>query len=209
MFAKPTTLFALLAVATRVLATPPACLIAAVNTQPNPATLSAVCSGNNATAVESYICKNCTADTVQLAMSGFASVCAGAGVTIKNTTSCSATSSSSSSSGTASMTSSGAILATGSSGAILTGGASSGFATATANGTVSSAHSAPTATQSSSGGSGSGTSGSGSGSNGASGTSSGSSASASAKPYTGAAARLGMDLVGLAALGAFGAMLAL
>ncbi|KAK4551943.1 hypothetical protein LTR86_010735 [Recurvomyces mirabilis] len=190
MFAKPTTLFALLAVATRVLATPPACLIAAVNTQANPAAISAVCSGNNATAVESYICKNCTADTVQLAMSGFASVCAGAGVTIS----------------TSSVTSTGAILATGSSGAILTGGASSGFATATANGTVSSAHSAPTATQSSNGGSGSGTSGSGSA---ASGTSSGSSASASAKPYTGAAARLGMDLVGLAALGAFGAMLAL
>jgi len=40
-------------------------------------------------------------------------------------------------------------------------------------------------------------------------SSSGASATSSGTPYTGGAARLGMDIVGLAAIGAFGAMLAL
>ncbi|KAK5689027.1 hypothetical protein LTS10_001007 [Elasticomyces elasticus] len=222
MFAKTTTLFALFTVAARlVAATPPACLIAAVNTQPDPSALKAVCSGSNATAVEEYICKNCSSNAAD-ALSAFASVCSSAGVTIDNSTSCSSTSSSSSSasktssaSGTGSTTVA-VILTTGSSGtgtsAILiatgTAGGSSGFATATGgssgNGTLMiPPGSAPTATSSS----GSGSSGSGSGSGG-SGSSSSPSASTSSQPANNAAARLGMDILGLAAVGAFGLMLA-
>ncbi|KAK3067231.1 hypothetical protein LTR53_016018 [Teratosphaeriaceae sp. CCFEE 6253] len=82
MFAKTTTLFAAFALATRlVVATPPACLIAAVNTQPNPAALKAVCSGSNATAVADYICKNCSSNAAA-ALSAFAGVCSGVDVTI-------------------------------------------------------------------------------------------------------------------------------
>ncbi|KAK0943421.1 hypothetical protein LTR48_004578 [Friedmanniomyces endolithicus] len=83
MFAKSTTLLVLAALAARlVVATPPACMIAAVNTQPNPGALQAVCSGSNATAVVESICKNCSSNAAA-ALSAFASVCSGAGVTIE------------------------------------------------------------------------------------------------------------------------------
>ncbi|KAK0919085.1 hypothetical protein LTR57_011158 [Friedmanniomyces endolithicus] len=82
MFARSSTLLALATFVARfVVATPPSCVIAAVNTQPNPAALQAVCSGSNATAVVESICKNCSSNAAA-ALSAFASVCSGAGVTI-------------------------------------------------------------------------------------------------------------------------------
>lgn len=201
MFTKA--IFALFAVAARLaVAAPPACLLAAVNTQSNPSALQVVCSGSNATQVEQYICKNCGTNA-QAALSDFASVCSTVGVKISNANSCSSISSSSASAtktGSASVT--GTItagLATGTSG-------SSGFTTATSsssvNGTLTApnGNTSPTATSGVSGGS------SESGS-----SASGSAASATASStgaYTGAAARLGMDIVGLVALGAFGVMMA-
>ncbi|KAI7545171.1 hypothetical protein KC331_g6381 [Hortaea werneckii] len=116
MLAKTTTLFALFSVATRFAsAAPPACLLAAVNTQPQPSALEAVCSGSNATEVENYICKHCGSDA-ETAMSGFASVCSRAGVKIDESASCdNSTSSSSSSSGSsASSTKAATITGTGS-----------------------------------------------------------------------------------------------
>ncbi|TKA78169.1 hypothetical protein B0A55_03896 [Friedmanniomyces simplex] len=182
MFAKPSTLFALFALAARLaVATPPACMIAAVNTQPNPAALQAVCSGSNATAVEEYICKNCSSNAAA-ALSAFASVqfdillldllilrfCVENQQRIRHRLSYSASTGSPSGNGTLSIP----------------------------------PGSAPSATSGNGSGSGSGTAGSGSGS-GASPT-----PSSSSVPANAAAARLGMDIVGLAAVGAFGLMLA-
>ncbi|KAI7354766.1 hypothetical protein KC367_g4681 [Hortaea werneckii] len=119
MLAKTTTLFALFSVATRFAsAAPPACLLAAVNTQPQPSALEAVCSGSNATEVENYICKHCGSDA-ETAMSGFASVCSRAGIKIDESASCdksnsSSSSSSSSSSPSASSTKAASITGTGS-----------------------------------------------------------------------------------------------
>jgi len=116
MLAKTTTLFALFSVATRFAsAAPPACLLAAVNTQPQPSALEAVCSGSNATEVENYICKHCGNDA-ETAMSGFASVCSRAGIKIDESASCdnSTSSSSSSSSSSASSTKAASITGTGS-----------------------------------------------------------------------------------------------
>ncbi|GAB1731979.1 hypothetical protein NU195Hw_g232t1 [Hortaea werneckii] len=118
MLAKTTTLFALFSVATRFAsAAPPACLLAAVNTQPQPSALEAVCSGSNATEVEDYICKHCGSDA-ETAMSGFASVCSRAGIKIDESASCdnstSSSSSSFSSSSSASSTKAASITGTGS-----------------------------------------------------------------------------------------------
>ncbi|RMZ08910.1 hypothetical protein D0862_03796 [Hortaea werneckii] len=116
MLAKTTILFALFSVATRFAsAAPPACLLAAVNTQPQPSALEAVCSGSNATEVENYICKHCGSDA-ETAMSGFASVCSRAGIKIDESASCdnSTSSSSSSSSSSASSTKAATITGTGS-----------------------------------------------------------------------------------------------
>jgi len=73
-------LLALLAIIAQVaVATPPACVLAAVNTQPDPSNLKAVCSGDNATTVEQYICKNCK-DNTDAALSAYADVCESTGV---------------------------------------------------------------------------------------------------------------------------------
>ncbi|KAJ9619511.1 hypothetical protein H2203_008289 [Taxawa tesnikishii (nom. ined.)] len=88
-------------------ATPPACLLAAVNTQPNPADLKAVCG--NATKVEDTISSICN-DDVKPAMSAFSSVCSSAGVAVST----SAVSSTKSSTKTTSASASASASATGS-----------------------------------------------------------------------------------------------
>ncbi|TKA27193.1 hypothetical protein B0A50_04530 [Salinomyces thailandicus] len=98
MLLRPAVLFALSSLATRIaVAAPPACLIAAVNTQPDPSDLNAVCSGGNATEVKRHLCKQCGSN-FDIAMSGFSGVCSQAGVTIKDSSACEESASSSSSS---------------------------------------------------------------------------------------------------------------
>ncbi|KAK4988060.1 hypothetical protein LTR50_004176 [Elasticomyces elasticus] len=101
-----TQIYALLALATLcarlTTATPPACLLGAVNSQPQPGQLSAVCG--NATSVEASISSLCK-DNIGPAMSAFSDVCKSAGVTIAIATS--------SASGTASTTSSTSATGTG------------------------------------------------------------------------------------------------
>ncbi|KAL2355612.1 hypothetical protein BJ546DRAFT_971143 [Cryomyces antarcticus] len=80
MFAKSSIIFAVLAISAKLaVATPPACLLAAVNVQSDPADLKAVCG--NATSVESTISNICGSN-VQPAMSAFSSVCKSAGMTV-------------------------------------------------------------------------------------------------------------------------------
>ncbi|CAK3865903.1 Hypothetical predicted protein [Lecanosticta acicola] len=209
MFAKLATVFTLLALSAHVaVATPPACLIAAVNTQDDPSDLKSVC-GDGASVVKKYISSNC-GDSQDAANSAFMDVCKDAGVTVSSSASSSGTAtksatksaSSSASVSSASVTESASKgvtsgIATNIPNGTLTGGyapigtgASSGFMSQTANGT----YSAPTA---------SATGTSRYGSSAATPTESGISTS------TGAASRLGMDLLGLTAVGVFGAMLAL
>jgi hypothetical protein len=64
-----------------VAATPPACLLAAINTQPNPADLGHIC-GQGSTEVLAEIKKVCNSDT-PAALSAFTEVCKGAGYTPK------------------------------------------------------------------------------------------------------------------------------
>lgn len=81
MFAKLTTAFALFAVAAQVaVAAPPACLLAAVNTQDDPSDMKAVCSGG-ASEVKKYLSSNC-GDNADAANSAFEEQCKDAGVTV-------------------------------------------------------------------------------------------------------------------------------
>ena len=151
---------------------------------PDPADIKAVCDNDK---VKSYISSKC-GDNTDAANKYYADVCKDAGVTVSTSESSSKSGShSASATGThgsqttlsPSETLSGVPLGT-------AGTASSGFHTATTNGTWS----APTA--SSTGGS-----------------SASQTTGAGGAQSTGAASRLGMDVVGLAAVGVFGAMLAL
>ncbi|MCJ1361587.1 hypothetical protein MMC16_000687 [Acarospora aff. strigata] len=152
--AKSTLFFALFAVSTRlaVAAVPPACLLAAVNTQPNPADLNTIC-GSDASKVQGQISKLCGSNT-DAAMSAFSSTCSAAGKTVSSmasSTSSTGSSSASATSGSSSATTTPAS-ASGSGGAMevytstyydtvcsctktmamgATGAGSSGFATAT------------------------------------------------------------------------------
>ncbi|EME44529.1 hypothetical protein DOTSEDRAFT_72108 [Dothistroma septosporum NZE10] len=167
MFAKLTTVFGLVALAAQVVvATPPACVIAAVNQVPDPADTKAVCQNDK---VASYISSKC-GDNIDAANSYYADVCKDAGVTV----------SSSQSSTIGSQTAS----VTGTHGPHMTA-----FPTETLSG-GNAVGTAPTAS-------------------GTSGSSASQTTGAGGAQSTGAASRLGMDLVGLAALGVFGAMLAL
>ena len=79
---KSTILFTLLALSSRIIAdTPPACLLAAVNTEHTPGDLSVVC-GKDATKVQSAIASKCTGSNVAKAQSAFISTCSGAGVEV-------------------------------------------------------------------------------------------------------------------------------
>lgn len=81
MFAsKSAILVSLFALSSSVLATPPACLLAAVNQQQNPADLSSVC-GANGHQVQQAIASICGSN-VAVAESAFAATCSSAGHTV-------------------------------------------------------------------------------------------------------------------------------
>jgi len=206
MFAKAT-IFAILAVAARVaVATPPACLLAAVNECPNPADIKSICS-TDSSKVTSYISKNC-GEHEDAASKYFKEVCEGAGETISDSSSSSssasksgskttsATSSISTASGNSSSTESSMTItgastfATGVSGAASGTGSNGIYATDANNGTVlSTAGTAgPTTT-------------------GNAGTSPTNAAGSDSAASEGSAARMGMEAAGLAAIGVVGAML--
>jgi hypothetical protein len=82
MFASKTAiLLSLFTLSSSVLATPPACLLAAVNQQPYPANLTAVCGGSNGHKVQQAIASLCGSN-VAVAESAFAATCSSAGVTV-------------------------------------------------------------------------------------------------------------------------------
>jgi len=86
MFASKTAiLLFLFTLWSSVLATPPACLLAAVNQQPNPANLTAVCGGSNGRKVQQAIASLC-GNNVAVAESAFAATCSSAGVTVASYT---------------------------------------------------------------------------------------------------------------------------
>jgi hypothetical protein len=199
MFAKAT-IFAILAVAARVaVATPPACLLAAVNECPNPADIKSICS-NDSSKVTSYISKNC-GEHEDAASKYFKEVCEDAGETISAYSSSSAsksgskttsatgslsTASGNSSDTDSSMTITGAsTFATGVSGAA--SGTGSNGISATNNGTILTT--AGTAGPTKSGNAGT------------------SPTNAAGSDSEGSAARMGMEAAGLAVFGVVGAML--
>ncbi|KAK4496121.1 hypothetical protein PRZ48_012100 [Zasmidium cellare] len=208
MFAKLTTAFALFAVAAQVaVAAPPACLLAAVNTQDEPSDMKAVC-GTGASAVKKYISSNC-GDNADAANDAFEEQCKDAGVTVS-------TSSSASKSGSASHSATG--YGSSSASATKSSSESSESASASATGTLTSSPSGTLAPYPIGTGASSGFSTATNGTGYAAPTGSGASGSGSVPPSptesgitssTGGASRLGMDVVGLAAVGIFGAMLAL
>jgi len=91
MFVSKSAIFlSLFTLTSSVLATPPACLLAAVNQQPSPANLTAVC-GTNGGKVQQAIASLCGRN-VAVAESAFAATCSSAGVTVASyTTSASST----------------------------------------------------------------------------------------------------------------------
>jgi len=201
MFAKAT-IFAILAVAARVaVATPPACLLAAVNECPNPADIKSICS-NDSSKVTSYISKNC-GEHEDAASKYFKEVCEDAGETISAYSSSSSASKSGSKTTSAtgslatasggnssdtdsSMTITGAsTFATGVSGAA--SGTGSNGVYATNNGTVltTAGTAGPTTT----------------------GNAATTPTNAAGSDSEGSAARMGMEAAGLAAIGVVGAML--
>lgn len=102
MYARSTVVLALVAIAARLaVALPPACLLGAVNSQPNPADLESIC-GDKASEVQSQIEDLCGND-VDVALDEFDKTCESAGYTVAAvTSSTSSTSSSSSASSTGS-----------------------------------------------------------------------------------------------------------
>lgn len=210
MFAKASTLLAVFAVAARVAASsPPACLLAAVNTCENPADIKNICS-KESDKVTSYLTKNC-GDYEDAANKWFKETCEDAGETISGGSSNSSSSSTASHSGSKTASASGTLstatgnstesshtitgastFATGISGAASGTGSNGVYSTDSNNGTVIST--AGTAGPTTSGNAGTSPTG-------AAGTSSGSASSG--------AGRVGMEFAGLAAIGVVGAMLAL
>lgn len=82
MFSKLSAAFAIFAIAAQVVvASPPACLIGAVNTQDNPHDIEGVCTGDAAQEVMKTIGSKC-GGAKDTATKWFASVCKDAGVTI-------------------------------------------------------------------------------------------------------------------------------
>ncbi|KAF2467079.1 uncharacterized protein BDR25DRAFT_345241 [Lindgomyces ingoldianus] len=78
MFGKANFLLAFVAVAKLVVATPPACLLGAINTYSTPSDISAVCKSKDITGTIAKFCGNDTKD----ALSAFADVCNKAGVKV-------------------------------------------------------------------------------------------------------------------------------
>lgn len=76
---KSTIIFTLLTLSSSIIAaTPPACLLEAVNTEQAPGNLSVVC-GSDASKVQSAIASMCTGSNVAQAQSAFISTCSAAG----------------------------------------------------------------------------------------------------------------------------------
>lgn len=83
MFTDLSATVAVLAIVTRVVvASPPACLIGAINTQGNPHDIEGLCSGDIAKEVAKALNDSCGGDQ-DIATDWFASVCKDAGVTIR------------------------------------------------------------------------------------------------------------------------------
>jgi hypothetical protein len=79
---KTSIALSLLALAARVLAaTPPGCLLNAVNTQDDPTDLSSIC-GSDATDVQEVIASICPSGAVSAAQSAFIATCSGAGSSV-------------------------------------------------------------------------------------------------------------------------------
>ncbi|KAL9621047.1 MAG: hypothetical protein Q9160_004432 [Pyrenula sp. 1 TL-2023] len=87
MFASHTTiLFAVFALSAKVLAgIPPACLLAAVNTQPNPADLKSICNDENSKKIQDDLTSKC-GNNVKAALDAFSSTCNDAGVKVATPT---------------------------------------------------------------------------------------------------------------------------
>ncbi|KXT04181.1 hypothetical protein AC578_53 [Pseudocercospora eumusae] len=191
MFARASTVFAILALTAQVVvATPPACVIAAVNTQDDPSNFKTVCGasevqqymsskcGNNLDAAQSYFsdyCKANDAPVASVSSSSHSATKSSSGASHSATSTGSATSSEAGTDSSSSTMTAGAAypVGTGASGFTTSAIANGSYTAGTATGTV------PSQTESGIAGA------------------------------TGGATRLGMDLVGMGALGVFGAMLAL
>ncbi|KAA6410668.1 MAG: hypothetical protein FRX48_06091 [Lasallia pustulata] len=163
MFAKATLLLALFAASAHLaVAAPPACLLAAVNTEPDPSNQTTVC-GADASRVEAQI-QNLCGNNTGAAMSAFSSACSEAGHTVPTasasksgssstsvTTSSAGDSTIASSSGDSTITSSITVASTlGASGSATTGvpldPASGGKATSSSSGSSTSTGGSPRAT---------------------------------------------------------------
>jgi len=72
---------AVVVAAASVMASPPACLLAAINTQPNPADVKTICA-TQSDAVQNAIYASCTTNNQAAAVSSFADTCQSAGVKI-------------------------------------------------------------------------------------------------------------------------------
>nr|OQO26611.1 hypothetical protein B0A51_06673 [Rachicladosporium sp. CCFEE 5018] len=210
MLTLKTTLLAVLATATSlVAAAPPACLLAAVNTCPDPSDFKSICSSPDT--VTSYILKNC-GDNAQTALSAFEGLCKNAGQTVLISTSSSSSASDfSTASSSASSTASGASAT---SSAIYSASSASSSGTDISSASDSSMSSTLATSASATGSTASATdsstaAGPTSGFAGPSATGAAPSASGTANSATGGAARLGMDIVGLLAVGFMGAVVAI
>ncbi|KAL3427658.1 hypothetical protein PVAG01_01166 [Phlyctema vagabunda] len=148
MYASSTFLFAAVMALARVAsATPPACLLAAMGAQSNPADLDSIC-GSLQNAVAGNITEACSGDNEAAAIKIYSSSCLAAGVTVSINTASSSASRTGSASATT--TGTGILRATGSASATGTGSGSSGSSgsgsqtsgsDATATGSTSSASS--------------------------------------------------------------------
>jgi len=105
MLSKTTFVLALFAVSKLAMATPPACLLAAVNEQPDPSDLQSIC-GSKAGDVKSFLSDNCGSFTSE-AMSAFKETCSEAGYTVSVSTSSSKSSSASKTGGSSHATGTG------------------------------------------------------------------------------------------------------
>jgi len=78
MFSKSAIVFAFMAVAKLAVATPPACILGAMSSQPDPTDFATICSGKVATGVQSYLSSNCGSSSSD-AQKYFADTCKSAG----------------------------------------------------------------------------------------------------------------------------------
>ncbi|KAF2840731.1 hypothetical protein M501DRAFT_990691 [Patellaria atrata CBS 101060] len=82
MFSKSTLFFAFLAVSKLAIATPPACLLAAVNTHEEPSDIAAIC-GSDSPGMQRIINRVCNGNLKRAAMDAYVSICEGEGHTVR------------------------------------------------------------------------------------------------------------------------------